>query len=157
MAESNEYVLTVKIDGSGGGGGSKSKLPGEEEGQKSFSERSKEWLKEHVTPQKIQQVAASGFALGTTIASKAAGYSGNYIKQTRIRESVAAIGMTVAIGMSVKSLMTGNVFGGVMGLLATGAAVGMSIWDYHENIKQQNLQAAYQATYSGARMNQGKL
>lgn len=97
-----------------------------------------------------KQIAIGGLTLGATIASKQAGYSGNYIQQTRISETM---GIAAKLGTIGYGLATGNV-------LAIGAGVvsiGMSVWDYHEQIKLENLSANYQASYRGARMNAGKV
>lgn len=97
-----------------------------------------------------RQIAMGSFTLGMTIASKQAGYSGNYIQQTRINETM---GLALKLGAIGYGLATGNV-------LAIGAGVvsiGMSVWDYHEQIRLENLSANYQASYRGARMNAGKV
>ena len=99
-------------------------------------------------------VAAMALHTGISIASKAAGYAGNYIQQTRINETVAFATRFGALGAS---FMTGNPAIIALATIGTGVSIGMSVWDYHEKIKIENLSASYQASYRGARMNAGKV
>lgn len=150
----SSYELIIKSEvassTSGGSGGSATTKH-----KKTEEEKAAESAKKAMN--KFKAVAAGTFSAGVTIASKLAGSAGNYIEQTRIRETVAAVGVATGVVASVALLAKGKLFTGVTGLLATGFAVGMSIWDYHENLNRQNLTASYQAAYKGARMNQGRI
>lgn len=97
-----------------------------------------------------KQITLGALSTGVAYASKSAGYSGNYIQQTRINETIAAVGMAAGLGVAVAN-------GNWLAVAAIGVGIGFSVWEYKENIARQNLQASYQAAYSGARMNQGRL
>nr|DAI09335.1 MAG TPA: hypothetical protein [Caudoviricetes sp.] len=99
-------------------------------------------------------VAAMALHTGISIASKSAGYAGNYIQQARINETMAFATRFGALGAS---FMTGNPAIIALATIGTGVSIGMSVWDYHEKIKIENLSASYQASYRGARMNAGKV
>lgn len=99
-------------------------------------------------------VATMALHTGISIASRAAGYSGNYIQQTRINETVSLMTKFGALGAS---FMTGNPAVIALAAIGTGVSIGMSVWDYHEQIRLENLSANYQASYRGARMNAGKV
>lgn len=107
------------------------------------------WEKKQ-TYRKLKQASMLVVTTTAAVASKSAGYSGNYIQQHRINQAVATIG---TIGALTYGIATGN----VLAIGAGAIGIGMSIWDYKENITTQNLQASYQAKYKGARMNGGKL
>lgn len=92
-------------------------------------------------------IAAMALHTGISIASKAAGYAGNYIQQTRINETASMVFKFGALGAS---FMTGNPAIIALATIGTGVSIGMSVWDYHEKIKIENLSASYQASYRGA-------
>lgn len=156
MAE-NTYRLDIQVTTVGGGGGGDPSAPDDntEEAKKSVKEKIQDWYSSHKT--QVKAASALAFATGVSYASKAAGYAGNYIQQNRIQENLQAIGLGTALVASVARMASGDILGGAIGLAGTSVGVGMSIWSYHENIRQQNLQAAYQATYNGARMERGRV